>query len=229
MRSERWPTPRLPLQLLLETARGLMAAGPRGHPSVAGIALGEADLAADQVWPDWSGLGTVGGRPVARAAGLPSPVQSVHRRRRPRWPPATTAAAGTRSSSAAPSSTPADRARPRGVPADRGRARPTEVVNAYDRARERGEAAALTPDGRFVDPAVVAGAQSPSGSLPSTDRARAPPPRKHHRAPRRTDDHRGAAPGHNASTDRRRPRHRSSWVIRTSRACRAPPTIRASG
>ena len=37
--------------------------------------------------------------------------------------------------------------------------RAEELVNAYDQARRRGEAAALTPDGRFVDPAVVAGAQ----------------------------------------------------------------------
>ena len=143
--------------------------------------------------PDWSGLGS--GWVVAVARGRP-PVagpERLHRRRRPRWPPATTAAGrdhGFFGRSVV---------HPRQIEPVHGAYQPTEaelgraqeVVNAYDRARERGEAAALTPDGRFVDPAVVAGARSPSGSLPSTDRARAPQPRAPP-APRRTDDHRGA-------------------------------------
>lgn len=153
------------LQLLLETARGLMAAQElvAAHPSVAGIALGEADLAADlRVAPaglDWARGWVVA---VARAAGLPSPVQSVYTD--------VGDLAGLRSTTAAGR----DHGffgrsvvHPKQIEPVHGAYQPTEaelsrareVVNAYDRARERGEAAALTPDGRFVDPAVVAGAQ----------------------------------------------------------------------
>jgi len=154
-----------PLQLLLETARGLMAAQQLAtvHPSVAGISLGEADLAADlRVAPtglDWARGWVVA---VARAAELPSPVQSVY----------TDVAdlEGLRSSTAS--------GRDQGFfgrsvvhpkqiqpvhdvyqPTNEELSRAQDVVNAHDRARERGEVAALTPDGRFVDPAVVAGAQ----------------------------------------------------------------------
>ncbi|HET7400093.1 MAG TPA: CoA ester lyase [Intrasporangium sp.] len=154
-----------PLQLLVETARGLRAARElaEAHPQVAGIALGEADLAADlrvaERGLDWARGWIV---VVARAAGLPSPVQSVY----------TDVAdlEGLRATTADGR----DRGflgrsviHPRQVspvhevyrPAGEALARARELLSAYDRARERGDAAVLTPDGRFVDPAVVAQAQ----------------------------------------------------------------------
>lgn len=155
-----------PLQLLVETARGLMAAPQLAgaHPLVAGIGLGEADLAADLRVGASSGLDWARGWVVAvsRAAGLPSPVQSVY----------TDVAdiAGLRSS------TLAGRAmgffgrsmvHPRQIapvhdvyrPTADDTARARELVAALEGAAERGDAAVLTDDGRFVDPAVVAQAQ----------------------------------------------------------------------
>lgn len=154
-----------PLQLLLETARGLMAAQQlaTAHPSVAGISLGEADLAADLrvalTGLDWARGWVVA---VARAAGLPSPVQSVYTD--------VGDLEGLRSSTA----TGRDQGyfgrsvvHPKQIqpvhdvyqPTHEELSRAQDVLNAHDRAREGGEVAALTPDGRFVDPAVVAGAQ----------------------------------------------------------------------
>jgi citrate lyase subunit beta/citryl-CoA lyase len=154
-----------PVQLLLETARGLMAAQDLAvaHPSVVGISLGEADLAADlRVAPsglDWARGWVVA---VARAAGLPSPVQSVYTNVSDLAGLRTTTARGRghgffgRSVVHPKQIEPVHEVyRPTGDEIDRAQ----DLVNAYDRARERGEAAALTPDGRFVDPAVVAGAQ----------------------------------------------------------------------
>lgn len=76
----------LPLYCLIETARGLEAAYEiaSAHPSVAGIALGEADLAGDLgVLPtDLGGLDWARSRLIvaARAAGLPSPAMSAYPR-----------------------------------------------------------------------------------------------------------------------------------------------------
>jgi len=154
-----------PLQLLLETARGLMAVRElvAAHPSVAGIALGEADLAADlRVAPtglDWARGWVVA---VARAAGLPSPVQSVYTDVRDLAGLRTTTAAGRDHGFFGRSVVHPQQIEPVHQvyrPTEDEVSRAQEVVNAYDRALERGEAAALTPDGRFVDPAVVAGAQ----------------------------------------------------------------------
>lgn len=154
-----------PVQLLVETARGLMRAEKlsRAHPAVAGIALGEADLAADlrvtAAGLDWARGWIVA---VARSAGLPSPVQSVY-----------TAVADLDGLRTTTSTGRAHGFFGRSVvhpmqietihevyrPADDELGRARDVLAAYDSARERGEAAALTPDGRFVDPAVVAQAQ----------------------------------------------------------------------
>lgn len=69
------------LQLTIESARGLLAAPDlaQSHPRVTGIGLGEADLSAD-LRVARSGLDWARGAIVAsaRAAGLPSPVQSVY-------------------------------------------------------------------------------------------------------------------------------------------------------
>ena len=154
-----------PVQLLLETARGLMAARDLAvaHPSVVGISLGEADLAADlRVAPtglDWARGWVVA---VARAAGLPSPVQSVYTHVSDVAGLRTTTADGRSHGFFGRSVVHPKQIQPVHEvyrPTEDELSRAQEVVNAYDRARVRGEAAALAPDGRFVDPAVVAGAQ----------------------------------------------------------------------
>jgi citrate lyase subunit beta / citryl-CoA lyase len=153
---------RLPLQLLVETAAGLARAVElaAAHPLVAGIGLGEADLGADLRISGDAGLEWARGYVVvaARAAGLPSPVQSVY----------TDVADldGLRASSR--------RGRemgfvgrsvvhPRQIPVVHEVFTPTTdeleaaraVVRTAEEARSRGEVAVLDADGRFVDPAVV--------------------------------------------------------------------------
>ncbi|SCE66519.1 citrate lyase subunit beta / citryl-CoA lyase [Micromonospora coriariae] len=152
----------LPLQLLLESAAGLARAAElaTAHPLVAGLGLGEADLSADLRVTGDDGLAWARGWVVvaARAAGLPSPVQSVY----------TDVADldGLRAST--------ERARangfvgrsvvhPRQIPVVHEVFTPTAaevasaraVVSAAARAQEAGEVAVLDADGRFVDPAVV--------------------------------------------------------------------------
>ncbi|MER7484645.1 CoA ester lyase [Streptomyces sp. NPDC126497] len=71
-----------PLYALLETALGIERAHAvaTAHPSLRGIAIGEADLRADLGVRDDAGLDWSRSRVVvaARAAGLAPPVQSVH-------------------------------------------------------------------------------------------------------------------------------------------------------
>lgn len=73
----------IPLYCLIESARGLEAAYEiaGAHPSVAGVALGEADLAGDLGVAE-AGLAWARSRLVvaARAAGLPSPAMSAYAR-----------------------------------------------------------------------------------------------------------------------------------------------------
>lgn len=73
----------IPLYCLIESARGLEAAYEiaGAHPSVAGVALGEADLAGDLGVAE-AGLAWARSRLVvaARAAGLPSPALSAYPR-----------------------------------------------------------------------------------------------------------------------------------------------------
>jgi len=73
----------IPLYCLIESARGLEAAYEiaRAHPAVAGVALGEADLAGDLGVTD-TGLDWARARLVvaARAAGLVSPALSAYPR-----------------------------------------------------------------------------------------------------------------------------------------------------
>ena len=152
----------LPLQLLIETAAGLARAVDlaAAHPLVTGIGLGEADLAADLRLVSDAGLDWARGWVVvaARAAGLPSPVQSV-------WTDVADLD-GLRTS--------CERGRatgfvgrsvlhPRQVPIVHDVYTPsseevwqaTAVVRTADEAQSRGEVAVLDEDGRFVDPAVV--------------------------------------------------------------------------
>lgn len=71
-----------PLYALLESALGIERAHAvaTAHPSLRGIAIGEADLRADLGVRDDVGLDYSRSRVVvaARAAGLPPPTQSVH-------------------------------------------------------------------------------------------------------------------------------------------------------
>lgn len=155
-----------PMQLLLESAAGLERAAElaRAHPRVAGIGLGEADLAAD--------LRTVGEETLngcrfrvvltARAVGLPAPVQSVWTDLRD--------IDGLRVST--------ERARDAGffgrsvihpaqvdvvntvfTPTAQQVATARELVDALDAAERDGRSALVDRDGRFVDPAVVEGAR----------------------------------------------------------------------
>ncbi|HYH29733.1 MAG TPA: CoA ester lyase [Pseudonocardia sp.] len=152
----------LPLQLVIETAAGLARAVDlaAAHPLVAGIGLGEADLAADLRLVSDAGLEWARGWVVvaARAAGLPSPVQSV-------WTDVADLD-GLRAS--------CERGRATGfvgrsvvhprqlpvvhdvyTPSPEQVRKATAVVRTADEARARGEVAVLDADGRFVDPAVV--------------------------------------------------------------------------
>jgi citrate lyase subunit beta/citryl-CoA lyase len=156
----------LPLQLLLETAAGLMNAQDlaTAHPLVAGIGLGEADLAADLRVVSDEGLAWARGWvvAVARAAGLQSPIQSV-------WTDLADTE-GLRTST--------ERARrtgflgrsvihPRQIPVVHSVFTPSSaevdaalvIVEALEHARRNGEAAVLDDKGRFIDPAVVDRAQ----------------------------------------------------------------------
>lgn len=153
---------RLPLQLLLETALGLARASElaTAHPLVGGIGLGEADLAADLLVDRDEGLRWARGAVVvaARAAGLPSPVQSV-------WTDVADVD-GLRTSSLAgraagfhgrsvvhPAQLPVVHEVFTPTPAEVEAA--LGVLRTAEEAAGRGEVAVLDAAGRFVDPAVV--------------------------------------------------------------------------
>lgn len=149
----------VPLHLLIESALGVENAYrlARAHPLVAGVSLGEADLAADLHVRDPAALAWARQRVVVanRAAGLPSPVAPV-------W---------------------TDLADPAGLAADSAAARdagffgrsvihPSQVEpvhraftpSAADLAAARAllgsvDGGSVDARGRFVDPAVVAGAR----------------------------------------------------------------------
>lgn len=152
-----------PLQLLLESARGLSRAHELAscHELVVGIALGEADLAADLLVDRDEGLTWARGAVVvaARAAGLASPVQSVFTD--------VGDVEGLRASCRAGRATGffgRSVVHPRQIQVVHEEYTPSVeeiqaaegIVRIAAEAAERGEVAALGPDGRFVDPAVVA-------------------------------------------------------------------------
>lgn len=154
------PTP--PLFPLLESALGVERAYAvaTGHPAVAGIALGEADLRADLGVTGETGLAWPRSRAVvaARAAGLAPPAQSV-------YPDVRDAGGLARSCAAGRALGFLGRAaiHPRQLPVIERAYLPTaaEVETARELVRAAAtEAGALAlPDGRFVDPAIVADAQ----------------------------------------------------------------------
>lgn len=152
---------------VVESARGLEAASSlaTAHERVAGIMLGEADLSADLGVSCDEGLLYARLRIVAaaRAAGLPGPVQSVYvdvadtegLRRSSLW--GRSVGFTGRSAVHPRQLAPINAAY---TPTDEEVARAQEVVDVYEAALRDGAAAALTGDGRFVDPATVASARS---------------------------------------------------------------------
>ena len=171
------------LQVLLESARGLSRAAElaTAHELVHGLGLGEADLAADLLVDRDEGLRWARGAVVvtARAAGLPSPVQSV-------WTDVADLD-GLRASSRAGRATGfwgRSVVHPRQIAvvhevytpsADEVRAA-ERVLAAADEAAARGESAVLDPDGRFVDPAVVARARVVLSRVPRPAPSAVPSP-----------------------------------------------------
>ena len=151
-----------PLWPLLENALGLERAFAiaAGHPAVAGIALGEADLRAELGVTDEAGLAWARGRAVvaARAAGLDPPAQSVYPDVRDLTGLAASCAVGRALGLFGRAAI-----HPRQLPVIEEAFAPTaeEVAAAGEIvAAAAGEPGALAlPDGRFVDPAVVAGAR----------------------------------------------------------------------
>lgn len=152
-----------PLHLLIESARGLrrVFALAECHPLVAGISPGETDLAADLRIRDRRELGWARSRIVTanRAAGLPSPVASV-------WTDLADRAGLTADSAALRDAgffgrsvihpgqiEPVHRAF---TPDDAEVAQARALLDSVDTA---GSAAWVDDRGRFVDPAVVAGAR----------------------------------------------------------------------
>ncbi|WP_243789516.1 CoA ester lyase [Saccharopolyspora gloriosae] len=153
----------LPLHLLVESALGLRRAFDlaESHPLVAGISPGETDLAADLRVRDRTELGWARARIVTanRAAGLPSPVASV-------WTDLSDTAGLAADSAALRDAGFFGRSviHPRQLdpvheaftpdPGEVERAR--TLLASVDTA---GDAAWVDAAGRFVDPAVVAGAR----------------------------------------------------------------------
>ena len=162
--------PNTPLHLLIESAKGLQASDElaSAHPNVASIALGEADLRADMNITDENHLAYARGRIIASAAAakLPAPPQSVFTNLEDdntlRATSITAKHAGFFGRTVIhprqvtivnevflPTTAEVDQARAL-----------IDALNASTAAPGANASAALVlPDGRFVDPAVAAGAQ----------------------------------------------------------------------
>ncbi|MGI5222370.1 HpcH/HpaI aldolase/citrate lyase family protein [Nocardia sp. CA-290969] len=154
-----------PVHAIIESAAGLLAAPQiaRCHPRVTGIALGEADLAAD-MRAEPEGLAWARGWIVtaARAAGLSSPVQSV-------WTAVDDSAGLAETSRAGRAQGFFGRSVIHPSQIDIVNSAYTPTAEEQDRARRivdraaesmaAGESAVLDDNGRFIDPAVVANAR----------------------------------------------------------------------
>ncbi|MFH8406171.1 HpcH/HpaI aldolase/citrate lyase family protein [Streptomyces sp. NPDC018019] len=151
-----------PLYALLESALGVehAFAVATAHPALCGISLGEADLRAELGVRDEDGLGWARGRTVvaARAAGLPPPPQSVFPDLRDTGALAASCARGRALGFLGRAAL-----HPRQLPVIERAYLPTpeEVERAGEtvRAAAGQPGACALPDGRFVDPAVVADAR----------------------------------------------------------------------
>ncbi|MFI8516457.1 HpcH/HpaI aldolase/citrate lyase family protein [Streptomyces sp. NPDC085481] len=152
----------LPLYPLLENALAVEHAYAiaAAHPTVRGIALGEADLRADLGVREDSGLDWPRSRVVvaARAAALPPPIQSVHPDVRDLASLAASCARGRAMGFLGRAAI-----HPRQLPVIEQAYLPTpdEIAAAEEvvKASETQEGALALPDGRFVDAAVVTGAR----------------------------------------------------------------------
>ncbi|WP_206314249.1 HpcH/HpaI aldolase/citrate lyase family protein [Streptomyces coryli] len=154
--------PETPLYALLESALGVEQAYAiaSSHPAIQGLALGEADLRADLGVTDDAGLAYPRSRAIvaARAAGLAPPPQSVYPDVRDTEGLARSCAAGRTLGFLGRTAI-----HPRQLPVIEAAYLPTAAE--IERAEEIVKAAATDagalalPDGRFVDAAVVAGAQ----------------------------------------------------------------------
>lgn len=152
----------VPVYPLLESALGVENAYrlATAHPLVSGLALGEADLTADLRASDDEALGWPRSRVVvaARAAGLPSPPQSVYTAVRDLDGLRTTTERGKRCGFFGRSVIhPSQVAVVHQVhtPSDEETRWARELVNRLAAANNRGEGAWVDADGRFVDKAVV--------------------------------------------------------------------------
>ncbi|MGI5289695.1 HpcH/HpaI aldolase/citrate lyase family protein [Nonomuraea polychroma] len=155
----------VPAYALLESAAGIVAARDiAAHPHVAGVALGEQDLAAELAISDESAMNHLRLQVVlaAAAAGLPPVPLSVY--------PHVTDEAGLIASCRAgrtlglfgrtaihPRQIPAIRRAFR--PTDEEAARAAEIVEAAEQAERAGLGAVALPDGRFADAPIVARAR----------------------------------------------------------------------
>ncbi|WP_200304800.1 HpcH/HpaI aldolase/citrate lyase family protein [Streptomyces adelaidensis] len=151
----------IPLYALLESALGVERSYEiaSSHPALHGIALGEADLRADLGVQDDRALDWPRSRVIvaARAAGLPAPAQSIHPDTRDLEGLAVTSARGRALGFLGRAAI-----HPRQLPViERAYApTPAEIESAEEIlvAAATDPGAQALPDGRFIDPAVVAGA-----------------------------------------------------------------------
>ncbi|MEV7419806.1 CoA ester lyase [Streptomyces sp. NPDC089919] len=152
---------------LLESALGVEQAYAiaRAHPAVRGLALGEADLRADLGVTAEEGLDWARSRVVvaARAAGLPAPVQSVYPDVRDLAGLAASCARGRALGFLGRAAI-----HPRQLPVIAAAYLPTasEITAAQAVLAADGGGAVALPDGRMVDPAVVALARRTLSPLP---------------------------------------------------------------
>ncbi|MFI6736505.1 HpcH/HpaI aldolase/citrate lyase family protein [Nonomuraea sp. NPDC050451] len=154
-----------PAYALLESAAGIVAAREiAAHPKVAGVALGEQDLAAELAITDERAMDHLRLQVVlaAAAAGLPPVPMAVY--------PNVKDEAGLLASCLAgrglgmfgrtaihPRQIPVIRRAFR--PSEEETARAAEIVEAAERAERAGLGAVALPDGRFVDAPIVARAR----------------------------------------------------------------------
>ncbi|MFC7640867.1 HpcH/HpaI aldolase/citrate lyase family protein [Streptosporangium lutulentum] len=153
--------PGIALHPLVESALGLERAYEiaSADPAVASIGLGEADLRADLGVSDEAGLAWARSRVVvaARAAGLPSPVQSVYTDFRDLEGLAESCRVGRSMGFRGRAAI-----HPAQLAVIEAAYRPTEeeVMAANEVVAAAGVGAVALPDGRFVDEAVVRQARS---------------------------------------------------------------------
>lgn len=150
---------------LIESASALERAYEiaTAHPAVCGIALGEADLSADLGVDSEEGFLYARSRcvAVARAAGLPAPVQAVYTKLNDDDGLRHSCELGCRLGFVGRSAIhPRQLATINAVysPSPEAVAQARSVIERWDDANER-EAAVKTADGRFIDPAVVQSAR----------------------------------------------------------------------